>query len=55
MIILNLEECYKVIRFVLYDDNLYRRGFNQLLLKFVDEEEGHVVGEIHEVICGNHA
>lgn len=47
---------YKAIRYIIYDDNLYRRGFNQPLLKCVDDKEGEcILGENHERVCGNHA
>lgn len=40
---------YKAVRYVLYDDNLYRWGFNQPLLKCVDDKERqYVFGKIHK-------
>ena len=45
----------KAVRYTLYDDQLYKRGFSTLLLKCVDLEKGnHILQEIHEGICGNH-
>ena len=41
---------------ILYDGQLYRRGFSTPLLKCVDLEEGnYILREIHEGVCGNHA
>ena len=46
----------KVAHYTLYDDQLYKRGFSTPLLKCVDLKQGnHIVQEIHEGICGNHA
>ena len=46
----------KATRYTLYDDQLYKRGFSTPLLKCVDLEQGnHILQEIHEGICGNHA
>ena len=46
----------KVTCYTLYDNQLYKRGFSTPLLKCVDLEQGnHVLQEIHEGICGNHA
>ncbi|XP_074336798.1 uncharacterized protein LOC141673971 [Apium graveolens] len=47
---------YQAARFVVYDEVLYKRGFNQPLLRCLDEEEGnYILREVHEVICGNHS
>ncbi|XP_063948153.1 uncharacterized protein LOC135152236 [Daucus carota subsp. sativus] len=47
---------YKAARYVEYDVKLYKRGFNQPLLKCVDGEEcTYVMREVHEGICGNHS
>ncbi|XP_062105399.1 uncharacterized protein LOC133817028 [Humulus lupulus] len=47
---------YKVARYTLVDEVLYKRGFSVLLLRCVDEEEAmKVLYEIHEGECGNHA
>lgn len=47
---------YKATRYLIYDDILYRRGFNQPFLKCVDDKEGeYILGEIHEGVCENHA
>ena len=46
----------KAARYILYDGQLYRRGFSTPLLKCVDHKEGnYIVREIHERVCGNHA
>ena len=46
----------KVARYTLYDDQLYKIGLSTPLLKCVDLEQGnHILQEIHEGICGNHA
>ena len=46
----------KVARYVLYDDNLYRRGYSMPLLKCVIPSEAkYIIREIHEDICRNHA
>ena len=43
-------------RYVLYDDKLYKRDYSMLLLKCIPPLEAeHVIKEIHEGICGNHA
>ncbi|XP_074355930.1 uncharacterized protein LOC141695592 [Apium graveolens] len=34
---------YQAARYVVYDEVLYKRGFNQPLLKCVDEEEGNYI------------
>ncbi|XP_074351821.1 uncharacterized protein LOC141690968 [Apium graveolens] len=45
---------YQVARYVVYDEVLYKRGFNQPLLRCVDEEEGnYILREVHEGIYGN--
>ncbi|XP_074326789.1 uncharacterized protein LOC141664735 [Apium graveolens] len=42
-------------KYVEYDGMLYKRGFNQPLLRCVDMEEGnYILREVHEGICGNH-
>ncbi|XP_074336646.1 uncharacterized protein LOC141673810 [Apium graveolens] len=47
---------YQAARYVIYDEVLYKRGFNQPLLRCVDEEEGnYILREVHEGICGNHS
>ncbi|XP_074347181.1 uncharacterized protein LOC141686014 [Apium graveolens] len=47
---------YQAARYVVYDEVLYKRGFNQPLLRYVDEEEGnYILREVHEGICGNHS
>ena len=45
----------KAIRYVLYDDKLYRRGYSMPLLKCATPSEAkYIVREIHEDVCGNH-
>ena len=47
---------YKAARYVEYDGNLYRRGFNQPLLKCIEGDEcRYIMREVHEGICGNHS
>ncbi|XP_074346342.1 uncharacterized protein LOC141685117 [Apium graveolens] len=47
---------YQAARYVIYDEVLYKRGFNQPLLRCIDEEEGnYILREVHEGICGNHS
>ena len=47
---------YKAARYVEYDGNLYRRGFNQPLLKCIDGDEcRYITREVHEWICKNHS
>ncbi|XP_074328834.1 uncharacterized protein LOC141666392 [Apium graveolens] len=47
---------YQATRYVVYDEILYKKGFNQPLLRCVDEEEGnYILREVHEGICGNHS
>ena len=46
----------RAARYMMYDDQLYRRGFSTPLLKCVDLEKGkYILQEIHKGICGNHA
>ncbi|XP_074368139.1 uncharacterized protein LOC141708414 [Apium graveolens] len=48
--------CYQAARYAMYDEVLYKRGFNQPLLRCVDkEEENYILSEVHEGICGNHS
>lgn len=47
---------YKAARYVEYDGILYKRGFNQPLLKCIDGDEcNYIMREVHEGICGNHS
>ncbi|XP_074356162.1 uncharacterized protein LOC141695852 [Apium graveolens] len=47
---------YQDAKYVEYDGVLYKRGFNQPLLRCVDLEEGnYILREVHEGICGNHS
>ena len=46
----------KALHYTLYNNQLYKRGFSTPLLKCVDLEQGnHILQEIHEGICDNHA
>ncbi|XP_074355937.1 uncharacterized protein LOC141695599 [Apium graveolens] len=47
---------YQAAKYVEYDGVLYKRGFNQPLLRCVDMEEGnYILREVHKGICGNHS
>ncbi|XP_074363097.1 uncharacterized protein LOC141703474 [Apium graveolens] len=47
---------YQAARYVVYDKVLYNRGFNQSLLRCIDEEEeNYILREVHEGICENHS
>ncbi|XP_074360143.1 uncharacterized protein LOC141700232 [Apium graveolens] len=46
---------YQATRYVVYDEVLYKRGFNQPLLRCVNEEGNYILREVHEGICGNHS
>ncbi|XP_074376769.1 uncharacterized protein LOC141718283 [Apium graveolens] len=47
---------YQAAKYVEYDGVLYKRGFNQPLLRCGDMEEGnYILREVHEEICGNHS
>ena len=42
-------------KYVLIDDELYRRTAEDLLLKYLDSDQARVaMGEVHEGICGTH-
>ena len=42
-------------RFTVLNDELYKRGFSQLYLRCVEEEEAkYVPEEVHGGICGDH-
>ena len=46
----------KAARYMLYDHQLYKRGFSTPLLKCVNlEKMNHILQEIHEEVCNNHA
>ncbi len=46
---------YKVLRYVLLDDELYYRTIDGVLLKCLSADQAKVVmGEVHEGICGTH-
>ena len=45
----------KAAQYMLYDGQLYQRGFSTLLLKCVDLKEGnYILQEIHKEVCSNH-
>ncbi|XP_074341770.1 uncharacterized protein LOC141679160 [Apium graveolens] len=47
---------YQAAKYVEYDGVLFKRGFNQPLLRCVDMKEGnYILREVHEGICGNHS
>ncbi|XP_074342063.1 uncharacterized protein LOC141679465 [Apium graveolens] len=47
---------YQAAKYVEYDGVLYKRGFNQPLLRCIDLEEGnYILREVHEGIYGNHS
>ena len=47
---------YKLAGYMIYDDVLYKRGFNTLLLKCIDGDEcNYILHEVHDGICGNHS
>ncbi|XP_063947517.1 uncharacterized protein LOC135152036 [Daucus carota subsp. sativus] len=47
---------YKAAQFVIYDGILYKRGFNQPLLRcVVGIRCEYIMREVHEGICGNHS
>ena len=44
-----------VFKYILIDDDLYRRTAEDLLLKCLDSDQSKVaMGEVHEGICGTH-
>ncbi|XP_074377037.1 uncharacterized protein LOC141718555 [Apium graveolens] len=46
---------YKAARYVIYNENLYKRGFNRPLLRCIaGDESDYIMREVHEGICGNH-
>ena len=46
----------KAARYMLYDNQLYKKGFSTPLLKCVNLEQGnHILQETHGGVCGNHA
>ncbi|XP_074327395.1 uncharacterized protein LOC141665314 [Apium graveolens] len=47
---------YRATRYVIYNENLYKRGFNRPLLRCVAGDEcDYIMREVHGGICGNHA
>ncbi|KAM2142319.1 hypothetical protein ACFX1Q_008483 [Malus domestica] len=47
---------YKATRYLIINDQLYKRGFNLPYLRCLTPAEAEtVLQEIHEGVCGNHA
>ena len=45
----------RVVRFMILNDVLYKRGFSMSYLKCVKEDEAkYILEEVHEGICGDH-
>ena len=45
----------RVARFTVLNDKLYKRGFSQLYLRCVKEEEAkYILEKVHKGICGDH-
>lgn len=45
----------RVVRFMILNDVLYKRGFSMSYLKCVEEDEAkYILEEVHEGICGDH-
>jgi len=46
----------KAARYTMIEDELYKRGYGQSLLKFVTGEQAqYIIKELHEGICGYHS
>lgn len=46
---------YQAAHYVIYDEALYKRGFDAPLLRcVVGDECSYILSEVHEGICGNH-
>ena len=46
---------YKLVKYVLLNDQLYYKTVDGVLLKCLDQEEATILmGEVHEGICGAH-
>lgn len=46
----------RLSRFTILNDKLYKRGFSQPYLEYLDlEDAAYVLSEIHEGVCGNHS
>ena len=44
-----------MVRFMILNDVLYKRGFSMSYLKCVEEDEAkYILEEVHEGICGDH-
>ena len=55
----NPEEARKIqkraAKFTILNDELYKRGYTQLYLRCIEEEEArYVLEEVHGGVCGNH-
>lgn len=45
----------RVIRYVIIGDKLYKRGFDDLLLRCLGKHEVELtMAEVHRSVCGNH-
>jgi hypothetical protein len=45
----------QALKYILLDDDLYRRIIDGLLLKCLNQEQARVaMGEVHEGLCGTH-
>ena len=46
----------RLVRYVLLNDVLYKRGFSQPYLRWLSPDEAnYVLKEVHEEACGNHS
>lgn len=44
-----------MIRYVIIGDELYNRGFNDLLLRCLSKDEAELtMAKVHRDVCGNH-
>ena len=47
---------FRSVKYIFYDDKLYKRGLLAPLLRYVTNEEAtYIMNEIHEGVCRNHA
>jgi hypothetical protein len=45
---------YRLIKYVLLDDQLYYKTVDRVFLKCLNQEAKELMGEVHEGICGAH-
>ncbi|XP_062104288.1 uncharacterized protein LOC133815465 [Humulus lupulus] len=46
---------YQVLRYIIMDNRLYRRGYSMALLRCVSKQEANLIlQEVHEGFCGDH-